>query len=239
MKNPVIDRTHHSRGSRSSSRSSFHSSRSRRSSSGSSGRVGKSEIPCRYFKKGNCRHGDSCPFKREGSSSSAAAPTRERAGSPAAKSKRGKREPGGRSQGCRKSDKGDRRSRRGRNESRSRKPSPRSKSSENRTSAPCINYACVVIKDGYWEVSESGYVVTRHHVNGRNALFDPSCTKCPFPIRMLSDTRTKYHQDGCDDLCIKDNWRSNNPDTVTGDWIGKSIFRLKHKHQVAMSNQRI
>ena len=76
------DRSHSSRSGRSSSRSSFHSSRSRRSSSGSVNRTDKSQVPCRYFKKGHCRRGDSCPFKHESTSPSAAAPTRERAGSP-------------------------------------------------------------------------------------------------------------------------------------------------------------
>ena len=186
-------RSNSSKGSRSSSRSSLHSSRSRRSSSGSSGRKDKSQVPCRYFKKGNCRRGDSCPFKHEASSSSAAAPTRERAGSPSAKPKRDRRE----------------------------------------------RYACVVIKDEYWEVSESGNVVTRHHLNGRNALFDPSGTKSPFPVRMLSDTRrTRYDQEDYDSSCIKGNWRTHNPDKSTDDWTGKSIFRLKSKHQVAMSSHR-
>ena len=101
--------------------------------------------------------------------------------------------------GAGKSDGGDRRGRRSRKDGRSRKPSPRSKNAENSTSAPCIHYACVVIKDDYWEVSESGNVVTRHHVNGRNALFDPCDTKCPFPVRMLSDTRrTRLDQEDYD-----------------------------------------
>ena len=88
---------------------------------------------------------------------------------------------------------------RGRRDGRSRKPSPRSKSAENSTSAPCIHYACVVIKDDYWEVSESGNVVTRHHINDRDVLFDPCGTKCPYPTRMLSDTRrTRYDQEDYD-----------------------------------------
>ena len=86
------DRSHSSRSGRSSSRGSFHSSRSRRSSSGSANRADKSQVPCRYFKKGICRRGDSCPFKHESTSSSAAAPTRERAGSPSAKPKGDRRE---------------------------------------------------------------------------------------------------------------------------------------------------
>ena len=230
------DKSHSSRSSRSSSRSSFHSSRSRRSSSGSSGRKDKSKIPCRYHKKGNCRRGDSCPFKHDEPSSSAPAPSRERAGSPAAKSKKDKKDRSSRSQGRGKSDRGHRRSRRGRSENKTRKSSPRSKSAENSTSAPCINYACVVIKGDYWEVSESGNVVTRHHLNGRNTRFDPSNTKCPFPVRMLSDTRrTRYDQEGHDDSCAKDNWRTHGSDKPTEDWTGKTIFRLKSKHQLAMS----
>ena len=232
------DRSHSSRSGRSSSRSSFHSSRSRRSSSGSANRTDKSQVPCRYFKKGHCRRGDSCPFKHESTSSSAAAPTRERAGSPSAKPKGDRRERSGRSQGRRRSSGGDRKSGRGRRDGRSRKPSPRSKSAENSTSAPCIHYACVVIKDDYWEVSESGNVVTRHHID-RDVRFDPYGTKCPFPTRMLSDTRrTRYDQEDYENSCIKDNWRLHDIDKSTDSWTGKTIFRLKNKHQVAMSSQR-
>ena len=233
------DRSHSSRSGRSSSRSSFHSSRSRRSSSGSVNRTDKSQVPCRYFKKGHCRRGDSCPFKHESTSSSAAAPTRERAGSPSAKPKGDRRERSGRSQGRRRSSGSDRKSGRGRRDGRSRKPSPRSKSAENSTSAPCIHYACVVIKDDYWEVSESGNVVTRHHINDRDVLFDPYGTKCPFPTRMLSDTRrTRYDQEDYENSCIKDNWRLHDIDKSTDSWTGKTIFRLKNKHQIAMSSQR-
>ena len=233
------DRSHSSKSGRSSSRSSFHSSRSRRSSSGSANRTDKSQVPCRYFKRGHCRRGDSCPFKHESSSTSAAAPTRERAGSPSAKPKGDRRERSGRSQGRRRSSGGDRKSGRSRRDGRSRKPSPRSKSAENSTSAPCIQYACVVIKDDYWEVSESGNVVTRHHINDRDVLFDPCGTKCPFPTRMLSDTRrTRYDQEDYENSCIKDNWRLHDTDKSTNSWTGKTIFRLKSKHQVAMSSQR-
>ena len=81
--------------------------------------------------------------------------------------------------------------------------------------------------------------MSRHHVNGRNALFDPCGTKCPFPVRMLSDTRrTRYDQEDYDSSRKKDNWRTHDSDKSTDDWTGKSIFRLKNKHQVAMSTQR-
>ena len=76
-------------------------------------------------------------------------------------------------------------------------------------------------------------------INDRDVLFDPYGTKCPFPTRMLSDTRrTKYGQEDHEDLCIKDNWRLHDTDKPTDSWMGKTIFRLKHKHQVAMSSQR-
>ena len=124
-------------------------------------------------------------------------------------------------------------------ETREGRGSSRSKSAENSTSVPCIHYACVVIKDDYWEVSESGNVVTGHHVNGRNAPFDPSGTKCPFPVRMLSDTRrTRYDQEDFDSSRVKDNWRTHNSDKSTVDWTGKSIFRFKNRHQVATSSHR-
>ena len=149
------------------------------------------------------------------------------------------RERSGRSQGRRRSSGGDRKSGRGRKDGTSRKSSPRSKSAENSTSAPCIQYACVVIKDDYWEVSESGNVVTRHHINDRDVLFDPCGTKCPFPTRMLSDTRrTRYNQEDYENSCIKDNWRLHDTDKPINSWTGKTIFRLKNKHQVAMSSQR-
>ena len=228
------ERSHSSR-----TRSSLHSSRSRRSSSGSANRTDKSQVPCRYFKKGHCRRGDSCPFKHESTSSSAAAPTRERAGSPSAKPKGDRRERSGRSQGRRRSSGGDRRSGRNRRDGKPRRSSPRSKSAENSTSAPCINYACVVIKGDYWEISESGNVVTRHHLNDRDVLFDRRGTKCPFPVRMLSDTRrTRYDQEDYENSCIKDNWRLHDSDKSIDSWTGKTIFRLKNKHQVAMSSQR-
>ena len=174
--------------------SSIRKSPSPRRSPGSSNQG--SGICFEYAKRGSCKHGNKCKYistkdpetglirpraadRAQGAHSTprgvgeAPAPTRERAGSPSPKSKKDKRERSGRSQGRRKSDGGDRSGRRSRKDGRSRKPSPRSKSAENSTSAPCIHYTCVVIKDDYWEVSESGNVVTRHHVNGRNALFDP------------------------------------------------------------------
>ena len=104
-----------SRSASSSGRSSFRSSRSRsssrpssrsssRNSSRTSGRGRKSENPCRFFAKGNCKRGDKCPFKRGETATPA---PRRRSPSPAArrskdkksnkdkkdkKSKRGKKE---------------------------------------------------------------------------------------------------------------------------------------------------
>ena len=51
------------------------------------------------------------------------------------------------------------------------------------TGRPPVSVPMQPLKDDHWEVSETGNVVTRYHVNGRNAMFDPSCTKCPFPAR--------------------------------------------------------
>ena len=56
---------------------------------------------------------------------------------------------------------------------------------------------------------------------------------------MLSDTRrTRYDQEDFDSSCVKDNWRTHNSDKSTDDWTGKSIFRFKNRHQVAMSSHR-
>ena len=231
------DRSNSPRGSRSSSRSSFHSSRSRRSSSGSSGRVDKSEIPCRYFKKGNCIHGDSCPFKR------GLQPRHRLVNVP------DHQQP---------SPKGARESLAAevRGAGRVTKEIGVADVVETRVDRENHHPGAKVLKTAQVHHASIMHVLSSKMTTGKcpkadmlqlgiiTSTAEMPCTHLAPSVRFrfaccpTQEQNIIKYQDGCDDLCIKDNWRSNNPDTVTGDWIGKSIFRLKNKHQVAMSNQR-
>lgn len=70
----------------------------------------------------------------------------------------------------------------------------------------------------------------------KRLLFDPTCTKWPLPVRLLPDTRRTLFDQNCDDnSCIKDNWSTyGEHDDGNEKWTGKTISRLKQRHQVAM-----
>ena len=168
---PLVRESSRSRSASPSSRSSFRSSRSRsssrhtsrsgsRNSSRSSSRGRKSDKPCRFFAKGNCKRGDKCPFKHGDTATPA---PRRRSPSPAAKRSKDKKS---------KKDKKD-------------KKSKREKKDKSPKASPCIQtgfaMSCLAAtatrtqksKD-YWEFSKDGNELIRHHLKPRHRSFPPN-----------------------------------------------------------------
>ena len=170
-----------SRSASSSGRSSFRSSRSRnssrpssrsssRNSSRSSSRGRKSEKPCRFFAKGNCKRGDKCPFKHGETATPA---PRRRSPSPAARKSKDKK-------------------------SKKDKRSKKEKKEKSPKAIPCVQtgfaLSCIAAtatqapkSKGYWEFCEAGTELIRHHVRPRNRSFLPTRKPCPVESSRLED----------------------------------------------------
>ena len=213
-----------------SSRSSFRSSRSRsssrhtsrsssRNSSRSSSRGRKSDKPCRFFAKGNCKRGDKCPFKHGDTATPA---PRRRSPSPAAKRSKDKKS---------KKDKKD-------------KKSKREKKDKSPKASPCIQtgfaMSCLAAtatrtqksKD-YWEFSKDGNELIRHHLKPRHRSFLPTRKSCPVESSRLEDQFTMVVTDSKGkSRTIKGNWKKHPNAKQKFDWTGKSIFRVVQEKRI-------
>ena len=219
-----------SRSASSSGRPSFRSSRSRsssrpssrsssRNSSRSSSRGRKSEKPCRFFAKGNCKRGDKCPFKHGDTATPA---PRRRSPSPAARRSKDKKS---------KKDKKDKRS-----EKEKKEKSPKA--------SPCIQtgfaLSCLAAtatqtqksKD-YWEFFKDDTELIRHHLKPRNRSFLPIRKSCPVESSRLESQFTMVVTDSKGKCrAFKGNWKKRPHAKQKFDWTGKSLFRVLQEKRI-------
>ena len=214
------------RSSRSQSRTS-HSSRGSspsRSSPGRSRPKDKSKVPCRFFKSGKCKRGETCPFLHE--SAARATPTRRRREPSPARNRR--------SSGRDKSKGRDKRDRRPRSRSSERSASPSSKSGNDKPAAICIqvSLACKTQQEDYWEV-KNGHWITRHHVEPRNSKFKPDKDSFPVDVSHLKSTRwTMIDLEGGKVKSIQDDWRTACPSSKAAKtWKGKTLFKIRKQYR--------
>ena len=215
------------RSSRSHSRAS-HSSRGSspsRSSPGRSRPKDKSKIPCRFFKSGKCKRGETCPFLHE--SAAPATPTRRRREPSPARNRR--------SSGRDRSKGRDRRDRRPRSRSSERSASPNSKSGSDKPAAICIpvSLACKTQQEDYWEVSKNGHWITRHHVEPRNSKFKPDKNSFPVDISHVKSARwTMIALEGGKVKSIQDDWRAAcTSSKAEKTWKGKTMFKIRRQYR--------
>ena len=211
------------RSSRSHSRNS-HSCRGSSPSRSSAGRTrpkDKSKIPCKFIKSGKCKRGETCPFMHE--SAAPAAPTRRRRDPSPARNKR--------TSGRDKSKGRDRRDRRARSKSSERSASPSSKSGSDTPAAICVQMglACRNQSEDYWEFSENGHWIIRHHVEPRESMYKPSSDSSPIDPDHLKSARWTMIAEASGKVeTIQDDWRSACPSgTVEKAWKGKTMFKVR------------
>ena len=80
----------------------------------------------------------------------------------------------------------------------------------------------------YWKIDD--YEVTRVHVTPRTALFTPSGSQCPVPVKYLSErrmTRVQYVNDMSEEL-LGDDWTLEDEAhrELEGEWTGGTTFRV-------------
>ena len=226
--------------SRSGSGSGSGSRRSSRASSRGSGKGSGSDKPkgpCKYYAKGNCRRGDTCPYSHEDKAMPA---PKRRSPSPSARKSKDKKH-------------------------KKEKKEKKEKRDKSPKSTPCIQNACVAkirdctapvigmpakekcqnfekeatvkgkpCQDGkkasdYWELSEDGSTLTRHHVRPRNTTFNPETKEsCPVPLKSLIDKYTMVvKRRGRSPKETTRKWRTSNRRKFDFDFVGKSVFRVK------------